>query len=116
MQDAGGSARRSAWREGGSTLDLFGRGFTLLRFGAKAPRVEFPGIPLAVVDIDDADIAALYERRLVLVRPDGHVAWRADDPPADARAVADTVRGINIGRAARDPARAGRTSYRPRPN
>jgi hypothetical protein len=29
----------------------------------------------------------------VLVRPDGHVAWRADEPPADARAVIDIVRG-----------------------
>ena len=36
---------------------------------------------------------ALYERRLVLVRPDGHVAWRADAEPADARAVIDVVRG-----------------------
>jgi 2-polyprenyl-6-methoxyphenol hydroxylase-like FAD-dependent oxidoreductase len=83
-----------AWlKDGRSTLDLFGRGFTLLRFGKNPPRVEFPGIPLTVVDIDDADIAALYERRLVLVRPDGHVAWRADEPPTDARRVADSVRG-----------------------
>ena len=29
----------------------------------------------------------------MLVRPDGHVAWRADEPPADARAVIDVVRG-----------------------
>jgi hypothetical protein len=34
-----------------------------------------------------------YERRLVLVRPDGHVAWRADAEPQDARAVIDCVRG-----------------------
>jgi hypothetical protein len=29
------------------------------------------------------------------VRPDGHVAWRADDPPADARALIDVVRGAS---------------------
>jgi len=29
----------------------------------------------------------------VLVRPDGHVAWRADAEPEDARAVIDIVRG-----------------------
>jgi hypothetical protein len=83
-----------AWmKDGRSTLDLFGRGFTLLRFGPNPPRVEFPGIPLTVVDIDDAKIAALYGRRLVLVRPDGHVAWRGDAAPAEGRAVADRVRG-----------------------
>ena len=38
-------------------------------------------------------IAELYQRRLVLVRPDGHVAWRADAEPEDARAVIDVVRG-----------------------
>ena len=36
---------------------------------------------------------AAYERRLVLVRPDGHVAWRADEAPADAGALIDVVRG-----------------------
>jgi hypothetical protein len=29
----------------------------------------------------------------VLVRPDGHVAWRGDDAPADPLAVIDLVRG-----------------------
>ena len=43
--------------------------------------------------IDNPDVAALYERKLVLVRPDGHVAWRADAPPADPLALADRVRG-----------------------
>jgi hypothetical protein len=30
----------------------------------------------------------------VLVRPDGHVAWRADAEPADADAIIDRVRGV----------------------
>jgi flavin-dependent monooxygenase StaC len=38
-------------------------------------------------------VRKLYERALVLVRPDGHVAWRADQEPADAAALADCVRG-----------------------
>jgi hypothetical protein len=48
---------------------------------------------LQVVDLRDPTIAALYERSLVLVRPDGHVAWRADAVPEDALALIDRVRG-----------------------
>jgi hypothetical protein len=50
-------------------------------------------LPLSVVAIDDAAIAALYSKALVLVRPDGHVAWRGDSLPADVGALLDTVRG-----------------------
>lgn len=87
-----------AWLEDKrSTLDLFGQGFTLLRlsaeretFSAEAAR---RALPLRVVDIGEAHVARLYERKLVLVRPDGHVAWRGDAAPADAGAVLDRVRG-----------------------
>jgi hypothetical protein len=86
--------------DGRSTLDLFGRGFVLLRFGDSAPdstamnaAFERRGVPLAVATIADAGICALYERRLVLVRPDGHVAWRGDIMPDDALALVDCVRG-----------------------
>lgn len=50
-------------------------------------------MPLAIADIADHATAALYERKLVLVRPDGHVAWRGDEPPGDPRALIDAVRG-----------------------
>ena len=83
-----------------STLDLFGKGFVLLRLGANPPAAdsiaeaaEIRRVPLRIVDLAEDNIAALYERRLVLVRPDGHVAWRADVPPADAGALIDRVRG-----------------------
>jgi len=87
-----------AWlADGRSTLDLFGKGFTLLRFACRdwepGREARQRGMPLEVVDIDDAAIAGLYERRLVLVRPDGHVAWRGDAPPADAGAMLDRARG-----------------------
>ena len=81
-----------AWlADGTSTLDLFGREFTLLRTGPSPAAADSlvaaakqQGVPLVVRDVGDAAIARLYERRLVLVRPDGHVAWRGDTDPADA--------------------------------
>jgi hypothetical protein len=50
-------------------------------------------VPRKMVDIDNRGIAALYERKLVLVRPDGHVAWREDVCPDDAFALIDRLRG-----------------------
>ena len=40
--------------------------------------------------------AALYARRLVLVRPDRHVAWRADVEPDDALGLIDHLRGAGV--------------------
>jgi hypothetical protein len=98
-----GSRAPHAWLgDDRSTLDLFGRGFTLLRFGADAPDAQpieqgfaRRRVPLSVTTIMDPAIGQLYERRLVLVRPDGHVAWRSDDLPADPLALADRVRGAD---------------------
>lgn len=91
-------------RDGRSILDHFGRGFTLLCFGAATGATAITNaaarrqIPLALVPLDDQEAAALYGRRLVLVRPDGHVAWRGDAPPADPVAMIDQVRGAAIDR------------------
>jgi 2-polyprenyl-6-methoxyphenol hydroxylase-like FAD-dependent oxidoreductase len=89
--------------DGRSTLDLFGRGFALLRLGSDAPsgaRIEQAaaerGVPLASIALTEPKLLAAYERRLVLVRPDGHVAWRADAEPADAGALIEVVRGQSI--------------------
>ena len=100
-----GAGNQIAWLpDGRSTLDLFGKGFVLLRFGtppAPAGRLADAAssrkVPLAVFDIADAKTAALYERRLVLVRPDGQVCWRADAEPLDTLRVIDTVRGSQPG-------------------
>jgi len=70
--------------DGRSSLDLFGRGFTLLKFDDTAsvkPLMDDAascGVPVSVVNIADAAAAALYDAPLVLVRPDGHVAWRGE--------------------------------------
>jgi 2-polyprenyl-6-methoxyphenol hydroxylase-like FAD-dependent oxidoreductase len=97
-----GSRAPHAWlQEARSTLDLFGDGFVLLAFAGAAAdarsleaAARSRGVPLKTVAIDDASIAELYERRLVLVRPDGHVCWRGDAPPDDPLALVDRVRGV----------------------
>jgi 2-polyprenyl-6-methoxyphenol hydroxylase-like FAD-dependent oxidoreductase len=96
-----GTRAPHAWLdESRSMLDLFGNGFVLLRLGATPPDAEIivaaaakRDVPLTVVDVADPKIAALYERSLVLVRPDGHVSWRADAVPADPLGLIDRVRG-----------------------
>ena len=96
-----GSRAPHAWvSDGRSTLDLFGGGFVLLRFGQNPPdatklvsAATLRGVPLNIIDIDNLNVAELYERRLILVRPDGHVAWRDDVCPSDPIALMDRVRG-----------------------
>ena len=86
-----------------STLDIFGRGFTLLRLGGDPPAADrivraatSAGVPLRVETLTESRVHEAYQRRLVLVRPDGHVAWRADREPTDAGALTDAVRGERI--------------------
>lgn len=95
-----GSRAPHAWLvDRRSTLDLFGRNFTLLclgRNGHHASKLveaaETCGMPLDVKHVPEPEVAELYGRSLVLVRPDGHVAWRGgriDDPFR----IVDAVRG-----------------------
>jgi 2-polyprenyl-6-methoxyphenol hydroxylase-like FAD-dependent oxidoreductase len=86
--------------DGRSTLDLFGRSFVLLALGAEPPdpapivaAAASRAMPLAVTRLDDPAVLEAYERPLVLVRPDGHVAWRGAAAPADSAALIDRVRG-----------------------
>jgi 2-polyprenyl-6-methoxyphenol hydroxylase-like FAD-dependent oxidoreductase len=67
--------------DGSALHDLFGPGFTLLDFRGKGATVL--GVPIKTLRIDDANARRLYERDLVLVRPDQHVAWRGDALPQE---------------------------------
>lgn len=95
-----GARAPHVWLEEGKTsiLDLFGPHFTLLKFdGCDTTDLQSAAahvaLPLVVVQVSNKEAAKLYRRKLVLVRPDGHVAWRADHQPAHSRWLIDRIRG-----------------------
>jgi hypothetical protein len=84
--------------DGRAIFDLLGNGFTLLRFADidVEPLVEAARqrhVPLDVVDVRDEHAHRLYERDLVLIRPDQHVAWRGNSAPDSPERVIGIVRG-----------------------
>jgi len=88
------------WLPDGTPLfDHFGQGLTLLALGREikysglAHAAEARGVPLTIVRRSEPELRELYEASLVLVRPDQHVAWRADVEPQDPEEVIDAVRG-----------------------
>jgi 2-polyprenyl-6-methoxyphenol hydroxylase-like FAD-dependent oxidoreductase len=92
--------------DGRSVKDLFGTGFTLLRLGPEPPAADRliaaakrRRLPLVVHDIADDQARDLYECKLALIRPDGHVAWRGNEQPGDALMIVDTVRGAAMSEA-----------------
>jgi 2-polyprenyl-6-methoxyphenol hydroxylase-like FAD-dependent oxidoreductase len=87
------------WRDDGSSIyDAMGPEFTLLRFDSSIDTAQLKAaalrraLPLTVLDMEPA-ARGLYGHRLVLSRPDQHVAWRGDALPSDPLALIDRVRG-----------------------
>jgi 2-polyprenyl-6-methoxyphenol hydroxylase-like FAD-dependent oxidoreductase len=95
-----GSRAPHVWLEPGkSTLDLFdGKGFVLVALpgapetAALAAAAGKRGIPFKRADVNER-ARALYEKALVLVRPDGTVSWRGDALPQDCEALWDVATG-----------------------
>jgi hypothetical protein len=83
-----------------SLYDALGDGYGLIRFDRDVAADDLVaaakqrGVPFNVLHIDDAEAAALYAKKLILVRPDRHVAWRADVEPNDPLALIDLIRGV----------------------
>ena len=85
---------------GKNVLDALGEGFALLAFDAPAgaaravaDAADALGVPLTVLEDSRADGREAYEARLVLVRPDQHVAWAADALPESPEQLIATVTG-----------------------
>jgi len=100
-----------AWLADGSSLyDHFGPGLTLLETdggdgGPMAQAAARLGIPLRRLAPGDPRLRRHYQARFALIRPDQHVAWRADALPADPAAVLRHVTGQGqvAGRAGTQP-------------
>ncbi len=89
------------WLEDGTALhDVLGAGFSLLRLGGTAAdtsslelALRGARVPLEVLTVNEPCIRAVYERDLILVRPDLHVAWRGNAAPEDPELIARIVTG-----------------------
>jgi 2-polyprenyl-6-methoxyphenol hydroxylase-like FAD-dependent oxidoreductase len=95
------------WLADGTPLyDALGPGFTLLRLDPDAgvqglvDAAARRGVPLKILEIapgKDFD-PSVYTRKLVLARPDQHIAWRGDALPADGLGLIDLIRGASMAR------------------
>jgi hypothetical protein len=91
-----------------SILDLYGKEWTLIEFtSSPASPSAIPiftkvaaqhNIPLTPVHIRDEDhVRTIWERNIVLIRPDGHVAWRNNTAPS-TEAEAEDILDVVVGR------------------
>ncbi|KAK5055272.1 hypothetical protein LTR84_013022 [Exophiala bonariae] len=91
-----------------SIFDLFGKGFSLVDFSASGQLGKIfssassqLSVPLEVIHLpQERHVRDLWERDVVLVRPDGHVAWRSTNSEEQSldieavTAVLNQVRGM----------------------
>jgi 2-polyprenyl-6-methoxyphenol hydroxylase-like FAD-dependent oxidoreductase len=95
----GGRAPAVRLADGSQLFDRLGAAMTLVDLtdgGTGRPLVDAArkrGIPMAHLPTGDPAVHARWRHPLVLVRPDQHVAWRADAPPDDWDTVLDLVTG-----------------------
>jgi hypothetical protein len=88
------------WLDDGRSLyDALGPDYTLLRFDTavdvsdlmtEATRAQ---VPVRLLDVTSSESAGVYDRALVLARPDQHVAWRGNLPPVNPRELVDLISG-----------------------
>jgi hypothetical protein len=92
-----------------SIFDQLGVGFTLVRVGEIDANIKAfreagreLGVPVKVLDLPSEPAMDLYQTRLILVRPDQHIAWRGEEAPADWQSLLCIVTGREgIGRSKR---------------
>ena len=97
LDRAGRGRRMSGCGEGHALYDDFGPGFTLIDFGAPDGAAALPTQRARAPCRSRfwrwrRSSASPYRHRLILVRPDQHIAWHGDRV-TDATAIIDRVRG-----------------------
>ncbi len=86
-------------RDGRSLYDALGPNYTLLRLDPKvdvAPlllEAKRLNVPIDLLDVISDDAQAVYDRLLVLARPDQHVAWRGNSVPSEAGELVELISG-----------------------
>jgi 2-polyprenyl-6-methoxyphenol hydroxylase-like FAD-dependent oxidoreductase len=91
------------WLDDGRSLyDALGPDYTLLRFDpavdvsdlmSEAARAR---VPIELLDVASSESVGIYDRALVLARPDQHVAWRGNLAPKDPRGLVDLISGRSV--------------------
>ena len=85
--------------DGRSLYDVLGPDYTLLRFDtavdvsdlmSEAARAR---VPVRLLDVTPGEGAGVYDRSLVLARPDQHVAWRGNRAPDNPRGLVELISG-----------------------
>jgi 2-polyprenyl-6-methoxyphenol hydroxylase-like FAD-dependent oxidoreductase len=85
--------------DGLSLYDALGPDYTLLRFDtaidvsdlmSEAARAR---VPIKLLDVTSGEGAGVYDRSLVLARPDQHVAWRGNRAPENPQGLVELISG-----------------------
>ena len=85
--------------DGRSLYDAMGPEYTMLRLDGSLDLAPFQkaaaakNVPLEILDVDPTDAGSAYDRKLVLSRPEQHIAWRGNAPPSDPENLVALIRG-----------------------
>jgi hypothetical protein len=85
--------------DGRSLYDAMGYDYTLLRFDPTVAvdtllaAAEQRGMPLQLLDINPGTAPKVYNTKLLLSRPDQHVAWRGNALPEDVESLVGRLCG-----------------------
>jgi hypothetical protein len=88
--------------DGRSLYDAMGPDYVLLRFDVTIEVTELLAaaatarVPMTLLDIDSSELPSPYRHRLVLSRPDRHVAWRGQALPADSAKLIELISGHTL--------------------
>jgi 2-polyprenyl-6-methoxyphenol hydroxylase-like FAD-dependent oxidoreductase len=88
--------------DGSSLYDAMGPEFTLLRLDrnldvtAFTAAAEAKRVPLKILDVRPPATAGFNGGRLILSRPDQHVAWRGEEVPVNPGDLIERIRGAAI--------------------